>query len=84
MKEENFFLTSARATGLSVLGGLTWSAYVNEVKASSLILRPPGALKEDDFLATCIKCGMCVEACPFDTLKLAKPGDNKPLGNSIF
>ena len=52
-----FFLSIARATGLALLGGLTWSAYVDEVKASSLILRPPGALKESDFLANCIKCG---------------------------
>ena len=66
-----FFLTIARATGLAILGGLTWSAYVSEVTANKLILRPPGALSEKDFLATCIKCGMCVEACPFDTLKLA-------------
>ena len=83
-ERRKFFLTIARAAGLAVLGGLTWSAFVDEVKASSLILRPPGALQEDDFLATCIKCGMCVEACPFDTLKLAKPGDNKPLGTPFF
>ena len=83
-ERRKFFLTIARAAGLAVLGGLTWSAFVDEVKASSLILRPPGALKEDDFLATCIKCGMCVEACPFDTLELAKPGDNKPLGTPFF
>ena len=79
-----FFLTAARATGLATLGGLVWSAYVDEVTASQLTLRPPAALKEDDFLKTCIKCGMCVEACPFDTLKLAKPGDNKPLGTPYF
>lgn len=79
-----FLLTSARAIGLAILGGLTWSAYLSEVKATSLILRPPGALQEDDFLATCIKCGLCVEACPFDTLMLAKPGDNKPLGTPFF
>ncbi|MBU3014108.1 ferredoxin-type protein NapG [Poseidonibacter lekithochrous] len=79
-----FFLTIARATGLAILGGLTWSAYVSEVTATKLILRPPGALEEEDFLRTCIKCGMCVEACPFDTLKLAKPGDNKPLGTPFF
>lgn len=79
-----FILSIARATGLAILGGLTWSAYVSEVKATELILRPPGALEEDDFLATCIKCGICVESCPFDTLKLAKPGDNKPLGTPYF
>jgi len=79
-----FFLTIARATGLAALGGLVWSAYVDEVTASQLLLRPPAALPEEDFLKTCIKCGMCVEACPFDTLKLAKPGDNKPLGTPFF
>jgi len=68
----NFLLNMARSIGLAGLAGLTWSAYVDEVTASTLILRPPGALSEDDFLATCIKCGMCVEACPYDTLLLAK------------
>lgn len=79
-----FFLDIARGIGLATLGGLTWSAYVSEVSASKLTLRPPGALKEKDFLSTCIKCGMCVEACPFDTLSLAKPGDNMPLGTPYF
>ena len=27
-------------------------------------IRPPGALDEDDFLATCIRCGRCADACP--------------------
>jgi ferredoxin-type protein NapG len=79
-----FILGAARTTGLVALGGLMWSAYVDEVTANKLILRPPGAIKEEDFLSTCIKCGMCVEACPFDTLHLAKPGDNKPLGTPFF
>ncbi len=35
------------------------------------LLRPPGALPEDDFLAACIRCGQCVEACPHQTLFLA-------------
>ncbi len=84
MQRREFFLNTARAVGLTALGGLMWSAYVDEVTASTLLLRPPAALKEDDFLKTCIKCGMCVEACPYDTLKLAKPGDNKPLGTPYF
>ncbi len=79
-----FLLNMARSVGLAGLAGLTWSAYVDEVTASTLILRPPGALQEEDFLATCIKCGMCVEACPYDTLLLAKPGDHKPMGTPYF
>jgi len=79
-----FILNMARGVGLTALGGLMWSAYVDEVTANKLILRPPGAIKEDEFLKTCIKCGLCVEACPYDTLTLAKPGDNKPLGTPYF
>ncbi len=96
------FLAITRNIGLAVLGGLIWSAYVDEVKANKLLLRPPGALSENDFLKTCIKCGLCVDACRnrnsniiYDkkgkrvgtkdpTLRLAAPGDNKPLGNPFF
>jgi len=31
------------------------------------VLRPPGA--REDFLARCIRCGKCLEACPYDTLR---------------
>jgi ferredoxin-type protein NapG len=79
-----FILNMARGVGLAALGGFVWSAYVDEVTAASFVLRPPGAKPEHDFLRTCIKCGLCVEACPFDTLILAKPGDNKPLGTPYF
>jgi len=79
-----FILNMARGFGLTVMGGFIWSAYLDEAKASSLLLRPPAALPEDDFLKTCIKCGLCVEACPYDTLVLAKPGDHKPIGTPYF
>ncbi len=80
----DFILDMARATGIAALGGFMWSAYVDEVTASTLLLRPPAALKEEDFLRTCIKCGLCVEACPYDTLMLATAGDNKPIGTPYF
>lgn len=79
-----FILSMARGAGITALSGFIWSAYVDEVTASQLLLRPPGAIKEEDFLKTCIKCGLCVEACPYNTLLLAKPGDNKPLGTPYF
>lgn len=35
---------------------------------SSKTLRPPGAADERDFLSRCIKCGRCIEACPYGAL----------------
>ncbi len=80
----HFLLSMARGLGLSAMGALVWSAYIDEIKASPLVLRPPGALDEDEFIKSCIKCGLCVEACPYDTLFLAAPGDNKPIGTPFF
>ncbi len=34
-------------------------------------LRPPGALEEVAFLATCHRCGRCAEACAFGVISLA-------------
>ena len=37
-------------------------------------LRPPGALNEKRLLATCIKCGRCMEVCPYKSITLADWG----------
>ena len=47
-------------------------------------LRPPGALPEPAFLSACVRCGLCVEACPYKTLKLAEFGDGAPVGTPYF
>lgn len=65
-------------------GGLIWGAAVTETKADTITLRPPGALKQPDFQKACIKCGQCVEACPYDTLKLATLTENKGVGSPYF
>jgi len=70
--------------GVLGVGGIAWGTQVHEGKKSELILRPPGALEEKKFLNSCIKCGMCVEDCPYNTLKLAKPGDDLPVGTPYF
>jgi ferredoxin-type protein NapG len=33
--------------------------------------RPPGALSEQEFLATCIRCGKCAQACPYGSIRIA-------------
>jgi ferredoxin-type protein NapG len=68
------FLTGAfrgRNVAPAATDALAWSHVLDESRASAFALRPPGAKPEADFLASCIKCGQCVEACPFETLALA-------------
>ena len=45
-------------------------------RASLKLIRPPGSLREDKFLAKCVKCGQCMRACPTGGLQpvLAEAG----------
>lgn len=47
-------------------------------------LRPPGALPDLDFDSACVRCGLCVEDCPYDILKLASWADPAPQGTPYF
>jgi ferredoxin-type protein NapG len=79
-----FLLGLARSAGAAAMGGLVWSGYLEEKKADALVLRPPGAMREKRFLAACTKCGLCVTACPYKAITLAKPGDGRPVGTPYF
>jgi ferredoxin len=43
------------------------------------LLRPPGALSEERFLATCSRCAKCAEVCPAECIKL-DPGGTRAGG----
>ena len=43
-------------------------------------LRPPGALRESQFLSACIKCGQCVQVCPVEAIRLADLDDGFGVG----
>jgi len=96
-KRRKFMATTLQSVGLTAIGGLLWSGYCDEAKASALVLRPPGAIPEEQFLDVCIKCGLCAEACVNresnknkdgtqreGTLKMAKGGDHKLIGTPYF
>ncbi|MDO5705176.1 MAG: ferredoxin-type protein NapG [Paracoccus sp. (in: a-proteobacteria)] len=75
----------ARVTGAACLGGFALAALVQSTgKADARALRPPGALPEDDFLSTCVRCGLCVQACPYETLSLAEWGQEAAVGTPFF
>lgn len=85
MKDRRQFLIEAgRGLGLAAVGGVVWAGHVNGSKAAPLVLRPPAALPEPEFLAACIRCGQCVAACPFGALRLSAPGDAVPVGTPYF
>lgn len=67
-------LMAGGVVGLSLLG------YVPVLEAKQKRLRPPGALEERDFLASCIKCGQCVQVCPVQAIKLSDVQDGFGLG----
>lgn len=66
--------------GLAVLFGIP----ARQAQAHNEIrLLPPGAI--DDFVAACVRCGQCVQACPYDTLKLATQSTpNNAVGAPYF
>jgi ferredoxin-type protein NapG len=53
-------------------------------RAQAVSLRPPGALAELDFLSACVRCGLCVQACPYDTLHTAGYSDSVAPGTPFF
>jgi ferredoxin-type protein NapG len=80
-----FLSDTAKTACAAALAGLGLSAYAGKPAPLPLqALRPPGALPEKEFLGTCIRCGLCVRDCPYDTLKLAALGDDVVLGTPYF
>ena len=49
----------ARACGWAASPGPNWNPG---------LIRPPGALAEEEFLARCIKCGQCMRVCPTNVI----------------
>ncbi len=65
-----------QVAAVGVGAGLIWDLFLQKsAKAQGFVPRPPGALPPDQFETACSKCGLCVEACPYDTLKLARFND---------
>lgn len=80
-----FLNNVAGAAGGAAMLSLGVGLYAKQASAlPALALRPPGALGEADFLGACVRCGLCVRDCPYDTLSLAQLGDHVATGTPYF
>ena len=77
-----FFASSLKMLCLCAGGGFLAALAVQ--RKDKYFLRPPGAENEQRFLSLCIRCGLCVDACPYDTLKLANLSDLAQNGTPFF
>ncbi|NPA50021.1 MAG: 4Fe-4S dicluster domain-containing protein [Epsilonproteobacteria bacterium] len=69
-KKRRDFLKSIAGLGVLAIAagaGIYGAKYLHK---DELRLRPPGAVEEDRFLALCIKCGQCLQVCPYDSILL--------------
>ncbi|MCH5336151.1 MAG: ferredoxin-type protein NapG [Campylobacter sp.] len=77
-----FFNTAFK--GLCLCAGGGFLAALALKAEDKYYLRPPGGEDEKRFLSKCIRCGLCVKACPYDTLKLANLLDSPKNGTPFF
>lgn len=85
LSRRRFIVDTARTVSGVALLGVGLGLYTKEAKSlPAYALRPPGVKNEDDFLAACIRCGLCVRDCPFDILKLSEVAEPVTLGTPYF
>ena len=51
-----------------------------DLPAGRVVLRPPGAIEESQFIDTCYRCGGCIEACPADAIFPLDKGEGDAAG----
>lgn len=52
-----------------IIASLTERTPYTPLQGKNRLIRPPGAIPEDEFLKTCIRCGECMKSCITNTLQ---------------
>jgi len=63
------FVRNALGLGAATVVGAAAVGALHGKATGAAPIRPPGALPEDDFLSTCIRCQRCADACPNHCIK---------------
>ena len=66
MNRREFSIFSIAAIGCAAGSGVL----INKFYEPKLHLRPPGSVK--NFESLCIKCGQCVQVCPYHSIDLTQ------------
>lgn len=75
-------LSSVIAGASAAIVAFQAAAYAYRGEAD--LLRPPGAHGEKDFLSRCVKCGKCIEACPYLSLNPARDDAGVAVGTPMI
>jgi polyferredoxin len=66
LSRRGFLYSAAGGVGL---GFVAQQSPFTPLQNKAQLIRPPGALPEDEFLTTCIRCGECMKSCLTNTLQ---------------
>jgi ferredoxin len=59
LETRRIFIAVAAGLGFSLV-----AKKIGQARSGDAPLRPPGAIKEDEFTGLCMRCGNCVRTCP--------------------
>jgi ferredoxin-type protein NapG len=69
MRRREFLYLAGAMTGMLLVPEVV-RAKLSESPVGRNRLRPPGAVPEELFLGKCIRCGRCVEVCPYRSITM--------------
>ena len=78
LERRKFLAALSVGAVVGLAGGFSMKKIRPGERSEDLLVRPPGAMRESDFLTRCTACGLCVSKCPQKVLTLGPAGFGAP------